>query len=1272
MEPLLKSDSYYKMSRYDSISSPYDSYWLYFIDDMPEYGWGHDCRYVFVNSGNGAVSVTNSHIPPLHFKLYLDVVSEPVSFPTPTINTFSGNQNPISSNYPSNDGKYAFLFTGGEEDGSSLRAFWNALSHSYCSLVENGFKKENIFVLSCDGKVGVDPASNDTLDLDGDGLDDILKDTCCNVMGFRMVFDSLSHIVKEGDLLYVFGTTHGLQDEYDCNRYYLRLWKGDRLYDTTFSNMLSSVNCSQYIVNLCSCYSGAIMNEFIIQTSQAKKTVLTCVGNNPSIRYHSFIGYAGMDTYNYFINSALRNCHPYRSDSVWMQGNLIGQLQDSLLFKKTQSNIYSDINYDSINHGGNGNGIHEINEAINYTKRYEIINFAPYGVKHYECGFIEDLLSLRGITGTVHQSQTVQGSFHIEDTLSVQTDTLALAAGTKFYLFDADLVVQEGSLLQMLDGTSIIARSGDCRVVVRGSLETGSRNTFEARDGASLEIVFQNDTAVDIHDATFVDCAMTLPRKSVAFRNCSFLGTSVSAQINSLQNTGSETVTISGCSFAPNGRTLENAIHIKGYPRFTVSGCAIGNANAEGSFAYGVNVHNSGNAVNSSVVANNEIADCTAVGLQFYHSTGNIKNNRIHDNGFGVKLLNYSNVGEFSGRCNSATAEGTQYIHDNDRDEVYMTGSSVPEVFRYNAISDDDEEAFLHCEVSGDVNGNDSLYRTPIDVAYNYWGSHFVPGTHLYPDSSCYQYLPQWSLGTCYGNGHEPSIRSEMVEEADSLAGIGEYAAARLLYKRVVGEYTQTTSAETALKSLLNLEKQVGGDFESLQDYYLTEQAIAEDETLAHLASSLANKCDEETGRYEEAVSWYENVLTDPNTTFNDSVFAAIDLGDLYLAMEQEGEKGVCGKMKQYVPKSVATHQKQTAYALSLLPLEKAEPMKRENSPITKLEAVIYDNDTVLLTWGLPEEYSSLPMILSWTRSDTVEDQIQYGMDSFMAHFYDADDLENFQGWKIDAVVYQKVCNWAYELYVWEQVPGEDMELLFIQEIPDSVPLGKYIINLQEDIHIEPNVQYYFGIRAYWESGKDRAYPFAVDNGPVVTGKGLLLKSKLEGGWDPTSYYVPCNFWLQVYVNNSYDSKEIPIKEDPSLSGYRIYRDGELVKEIPYSFVTYFKDTEYTRGFDVEYCVTALYGDEESEPVCVTATITGANEIDSPEKFTISPNPTSGTVRIEGETIAEIKVYNTLGQLVKTVRNANEVDLKGMPKGVYSLSITEESGGVVLKKVIKE
>ena len=76
MEPLLKSDSYYKMSQYDSIQAPYASYWLFFIDDRPEYGWGHDCRYVFMDHESAAISIRNSQIPPWHYKLKLETISE--------------------------------------------------------------------------------------------------------------------------------------------------------------------------------------------------------------------------------------------------------------------------------------------------------------------------------------------------------------------------------------------------------------------------------------------------------------------------------------------------------------------------------------------------------------------------------------------------------------------------------------------------------------------------------------------------------------------------------------------------------------------------------------------------------------------------------------------------------------------------------------------------------------------------------------------------------------------------------------------------------------------------------------------------------------------------------------------------------------------------------------------------------------------------------------------------------------------------------------------
>lgn len=1271
MEPTLKSAPYYKMSYFDSISSPYNNYWLFFIDDMPEYGWGHYCRYVFVNPNDGATSVVNSQMPPLHYKLHLDVVSEPLSFSIPTTNNATSNHNTVNYNYPSNDGKYAVLFTGGETDGSSLRVFWNALSHAYCGLLENGFRKENIFVLSCDGSVAP-PASNHSLDLDGDGDDDILNDTC-NIMGLSRVFDSLSHKVNDGDMLYLFGTTHGFQDPLDNSRYFLHLWEGERLYDTTFSNMLSSVSCSQYIVNLWSCFSGAIMQEFLSHLSDSRKTVLTCIGDRGVWRHPGFIRRSGMDVYNYFMNSALRNRHPFYPDSVWIQGGLIGQLYDDTLFGCTANPI--DINYDFLIHGGNGNGIHEIGEAIDYTKHFDPSQFGQYGVKHYECGFdtIDDLLSLRGITGTVRQKQTVQGNFHIEDTLSICADTLTLTTGGKFYLFDADVVVQEGSLLRMLNETSVIARSGNCRLVIRGSMEMGSRMSFEAKDGASLEIVFQNDTAVSINDASFVNCTLTLPKKSIAFSNCNFRGTGVSAQINSFQNTGNEVVALNNCSFVPNGSTIENAIYIKGYSSFMINGCVIENPDNEGSFNHGINVHNSGSVSAGSVVANNEITKCSMVGLQFYHSNGNIRNNRIHNNGIGVKLLNNSNVGEFTGRCYAQTAEGTQFIHDNERDEVFMTSSCVPEVFRYNAISDDDDIPFLYYEVSGDVNGNDSLYRAPIDVTYNYWGTNFLPNTHLYPNPiDYYQYLPKWSLGTCYGNGHEPGIDgNRLVAEADSLAGMGAYSAAELLYKQVVENYPRTVSAETALKSLLNLERQRNGDFESLQDYYLTNEVIASDANLTHLSSSLANKCDEELELYANAISWYETVLDDPETTFSDSIFAAIDLGDLYLELEQVGEKGFYGKKEQYVPKSAKAHQKRTEYLLSLLPVVKDESMERENLPITNLEAAVYDNDTVFLTWDLPESPANHHVTLSWIKSDTIDYGTSYENDNYLANKYDTFDLRAFIGWKLESISFFKISNWTHYIYVWEQKQGEAMRVLYSQLVPEDTPFGLNTIILEEDFQIEPFTRYWFGLRIRRDDHYGYSFPLGVVQGEQgVDGKSNLFL--VNNTWETIPYNM--HVWLKVcLVDASKETKRLQFsQENEALTGYRIYRDDELINEIPYSFVTYFKDAEYAREFDVEYCVTAVYGDEESEPVCVTATITGVHEPHTDHGIVIFPNPTNGVFRIEGATAAEVEVYNTLGQLVKTIRNTNEINLKNLSQGIYALHITTENGAVHYQTIVKE
>ena len=145
---------------------------------------------------------------------------------------------------------------------------------------------------------------------------------------------------------------------------------------------------------------------------------------------------------------------------------------------------------------------------------------------------------------------------------------------------------------------------------------------------------------------------------------------------------------------------------------------------------------------------------------------------------------------------------------------------------------------------------------------------------------------------------------------------------------------------------------------------------------------------------------------------------------------------------------------------------------------------------------------------------------------------------------------------------------------------------------------------------------------------------------------------------------------EPELKPEEVLIGYQIYRGVTLVSE---DLVT---ETEYTDncsgGGRLNYHVLAVYSDGETSKsynivYCEQTEGIGENE---DVGFTLSPNPTSGLVRIEGATVAEVRVYNTLGQLVKTAKNTNEVNLRGLPQGMYLLRITDEDGASATKKLV--
>ena len=68
-------------------------------------------------------------------------------------------------------------------------------------------------------------------------------------------------------------------------------------------------------------------------------------------------------------------------------------------------------------------------------------------------------------------------------------------------------------------------------------------------------------------------------------------------------------------------------------------------------------------------------------------------------------------------------------------------------------------------------------------------------------------------------------------------------------------------------------------------------------------------------------------------------------------------------------------------------------------------------------------------------------------------------------------------------------------------------------------------------------------------------------------------------------------------------------------------------------------------------------------------KISVFPNPTNGKLLIEGILPDKVQVYNALGQVVKTVRETNEIDLSGLMEGVYLLRITDADGKVYTNKI---
>ena len=109
------------------------------------------------------------------------------------------------------------------------------------------------------------------------------------------------------------------------------------------------------------------------------------------------------------------------------------------------------------------------------------------------------------------------------------------------------------------------------------------------------------------------------------------------------------------------------------------------------------------------------------------------------------------------------------------------------------------------------------------------------------------------------------------------------------------------------------------------------------------------------------------------------------------------------------------------------------------------------------------------------------------------------------------------------------------------------------------------------------------------------------------------------------------------------------------------AFVNVLNQSDAVWGFDVNYV-------NDGFPI-LTRTDLSVNS-HSEKNLTIYPNPANEMVLIEGMEVAQVQVYNILGQAVMAFHNTNRIIVRDLQEGVYLLQITDKNGANYSKRLV--
>lgn len=952
-EPLGRSESVMTAVGAD-LQNPYSTSFVYFIDDMPSANWVHPCRYIFINIDDGSFTIETDDIYPNDYKSFVRISEQTYKNRTQWPHTTYT----IPQKAQPNSKLYAVLIAGDiGPNGSDVKSWFN-LSCVYTTLVNKyGFieNNENNHIIVCTNYevheamsfcFGNTPLLYPKEDLNHSGGIDNYSDFYTNYNhknDIKEIFDNLSgeqHTLSnvpeldENDQLFVFICGVGLSNNNTQKIMLKRGQDAEYLTDSDLTTYVNKIKCSQMTFLIDCNFAGGFIDEIMGDTSaeclnRAVHTSTDATHKSWSERYIStYIGRDGggdaglVDEYVYYWTAASLGYYPILgtyTDSIsgpWYKYSYtaIGE------FPWYEINDFNDpygaqhSAYD-VNPDTNDDGTLSMEEAFKFADKLDSYShngyFNPidimangdscveYPSHAYESSFTKELITLNGYQGTIGNDA-------------------ATGIGHKYTLVD-DVTVAPNSIL----------------TISNNSLIEGKNNLL-TNNGSII-------TATNISNATFKRVKFNNLGGSMSYTNCVFDTCSTMFTCDGLLNIqhstfnrtrlhvyvddeqiDNYTVTIENNIFN-DGSVSDRALSIEKVPQCTVSG------NDITSGGNGIYISNLSGLYSNYVFNNNNIHNCSNSGFVSYASNGTLNDNSISNNSVdGLKSYNLSSL-HVKGDSLAQTKYETQQLVFNGRYQVHATNNSYPLDFHYNwlAANTNSNYQILYYESDHSYDFRPLVFN----VTNNCWdplSDNQISSHLLSTGNTTFNYLPTWNPTGPYSM---PDALEPILALGNNYAENGDYDAARETYMGLVSNYPDSPEAITALKALFSVEIASEGDFIDLKDYYLE---LITDNNLGIVADNLANRCDIRIGNYSDAISWYEDKIIDPNTSYSERIFAEIDLGDLYLQMNNNGTRGIQGKLTEYIPISKETHELRTDYLLSLLP-GGIEETETENTYATQI-----------------------------------------------------------------------------------------------------------------------------------------------------------------------------------------------------------------------------------------------------------------------------------------------------------------------------------------------